>query len=131
MITKCQAVRDLYFKVKKQNPNLTIKQVVEIMMGLPAPKFFCTYENALRIVSILHRGGDPKVKNPYKLAMYKDLYAKWLEKHGAGVPKKKFIVFKDTLPGVIQSEAPSFYISKDTMVGFISRHDKRGGERCY
>lgn len=134
MIYKRQAVKDLFFKVKKQNPNLTIKQAVDIMMGLPAPKFFCSYENALRVVSLLHRGKNPNIKNPYKLAMYQGLYEKWLEKYGKGVEKKKFTIFKNTLPEVIQSEAPSFYISKDTMICFISsstRSEQRGGNRCY
>ena len=134
MISKRQAVKDLFFKIKKQNPNLTINQTVGILMGLPAPKFFCSYENALRVVSLIHRGKNPNIKNPYKLAMYQGLYDKWLEKYGKGVEKKKFTIFKDTLPKVIQSEAPSFYISKHTMICFISsstRSDKRSGNRCY
>ena len=131
LISKRQAVRDLFFKVKKDNPNLTIKQAVDIMVGLPAPKFFCSYEVAQRIISLIHRGKQPNIKNPYKLAMYKDLYAKWLEKYGRLEEKP---LFKDTLPEVIQSEAPSFYVSKDTMICFICssiRSKQRGGNRCY
>lgn len=134
MISKKQAVKNLFFQIKKQNPNLTIRQIVDIMTGLPAPKFFCSYENALRVVSLLHRGKKPNIKNPYKLAMYQGLYDKWLEKYGNRVEKKKSTIFKNTLPEVIQSEAPSFYISKDTMTCFISSSagsDKRGGNRCY
>lgn len=125
-IAKQEAIKEFFFKLKKENPNITIKEAADIISKSPAPRFFCNYENALRMVSLLNRGKELPITNENKIAMYKDIYRIWSEKDVDNAHQlDKRVKYMDTLPDVLGSPAPSFYLSKDTIIGLISKPTKR------
>lgn len=125
-IAKQEAIKESFYKLKKENPELTIKEAADIIIKLPAPRFYCNYESALRMVSLLDRGKELPITNENKMAMYKDIYRIWSEKEIDTTnqldKRGKYI---HTLPDVLSSPAPSFYLSKDTIIGLISKPIKR------
>lgn len=127
LLSKGQAVLNLYWELKKKSPSKTIAQLAEVIYNSPAPKFFCTFENARRVVSQLHRGLKVRVSNPNTLAMYKEIYRRWLEKDIEDKVKNRF----ETLYDIIHGEAPSFYASKTTIISYITQSTIRGGKRGY
>lgn len=127
-IAKHEAIRELFFKLKREKPNITINGAADIIVKSPAPRFFCNYENALRMISFLNRGKELPITNENKVTMYKDIYRIWSEKDVYNAHKLgKRAKYIHTLPDILNSPAPSFYLSKDSIIRLISRPIKRRG----
>lgn len=125
-IAKHEAIREFFFKLKRENPEITIKEAADIIAKSPAPRFFCNYENARRIISLLNRGEELPITNENKIAMYKDIYRIWSEKDVDNAHQlDKRAKYMGTLQGVLDSPAPSFYLSKETIVGLICKPIRR------
>lgn len=92
--------------------------LIEKAMSYPAPRFYITYEQARRVISKMKKNSDPKISNPLKLQMYKDLYSKYMQhKKGNG-----YKVIKN----IIDNEAPSFYINKLHFIRLVREALKEG-----
>lgn len=125
-MAKHEAIKEFFFKLKKEKPEITIREAADIIVKSPAPRFFCNYENALRMVSLLNRGKELPITNENKVAMYKDIYKIWSEKDVDNAHKlDKRAKYIDTLPEILNSPAPSFYLSKETIIGLICKPIKR------
>ncbi|MCF2603376.1 hypothetical protein JQM84_06715 [Parabacteroides distasonis] len=72
-------------------------------MRMSAPRFYVTYERAARIISSFRKGNIPDMSNPLKMEMYRDIYRLFVEKTDGKIK---------SLRGVLEMEAPSFYIDK-------------------
>lgn len=125
-IAKHGAIKEFFFKLKKENPNITIKEAADIIAKSPAPRFFCNYENALRMVSLLNRSKELPHTNENKVAMYRDIYRIWSEKDVDNAHQSdKRAKYIYTLPDILDSQAPSFYLSKNTIIGLICKPIRR------
>lgn len=127
-IAKREVVKEFFFKLKKENPKITIREAADIIVKSPAPRFFCNYENARRMISLLNRGEELPITNENKVTMYRDIYRIWSEKdvdtsHESekGDKYAKYTSLQD----VLSSPAPSFYLGKETIVGLISKPIRR------
>lgn len=93
--------------------------LIDKAMSYPAPRFYVTYEQARRVISLMHKGFNPRISNPLKLQMYKDIYAKFLVRNGE---RKGYQIIRS----IIDNEAPSFYIEKLHFIRLIRESLKEG-----
>lgn len=120
---KARDVRDLFFKFLKSN--CKVSDAFRAVEKSPAPRFYITYENARRIVSLMERG---KPVDAYlrgnKLAQYEDLFRIYQESYACVKNKSRrnrFMILNE----IILRPAPSFYISKAGLDHYIYRQKKR------
>lgn len=77
------SIREAYFdalkSLRKSMPYISTEEIIQEVMKKEAPRFFITYDNARRVISLMHRGKPIRVSNENKLCMYKDLYARFLK----------------------------------------------------
>lgn len=112
------SIREAYFdtmkSLRKVMPYISTEEIIQEMMKKEAPRFFITYDNARRIISLMHRGKSIQVTNTNKLSMYQEIY-------------RRFLMYKQEMkaPGycilkiIIEQPAPSYYVAIDTMRGII------------
>lgn len=125
-IAKHEAIKELFFKLKKENPEITNNEAADIIIKSPAPRFFCNYENVIRMISLLDKGKELPITNENRITMYKDIYRIWSEKDVDNTHKlDKRVKYLSTLPDILNSPAPSFYLSKHTIVNLISKPIRR------
>ena len=116
------SIRDLYFKLRKENPNLNVRDIADKISKSPAPKFYCSYENARRMISLLDMGKKLPISNTNKVAMYKDIYMIWSKKYKGNTHSRA--IYRDTLSKILNSQAPSYYLDVDTVIALIYRSFK-------
>lgn len=95
-----------------------------IAANSPAPRFYCTFENARRMVSLLDRGKELPIENEKKIQMYKELHRRFVEaRNKTGV--NSFSLLED----IINQPAPSFYLSLEAFRPLVYKamNEKRGG----
>lgn len=101
--------------IKEMNQySVTREDVIRNVMSKGAPRFYVTPEKAKLYISILDRGGDTKLTNPHKIAMYKEIYRRYklyAQKHNV----RGYGIVDD----IICEPAPSFYISVRTFKNII------------
>ncbi len=90
--------------LRKENPDITLKEVIEHTVASAAPRFFVGFENARRFISLLVRNKQLPIKNKNKIAMYKEIYRRYKER------LKKEVCNYTVLESIIEEPAPSFYI---------------------
>lgn len=108
---RTQAIRNSFFDAIKSMDGATVQQdeVIKRALSKGAPRFYTTYENAQRFVSLLERGKKLPITNKHKIEMYKEIHRRYQEM------KEKFgISSYSMLEQIINSPAPSFYISSET-----------------
>lgn len=112
------SIKEAYFdtikSLRKVMPYISTEEVIQEVMKKEAPRFFITYDNARRIISLMHRGKPIHVSNENKLCMYQEIYRRFLQcKQEMKVPG--YCVLKN----IIEQPAPSYYVAIDTMRGII------------
>lgn len=121
---RSSAVIDAFFdtvkKIRSTNPYISQKKVLEYAAKTQAPRFYTTFENARRFVSLLERGKKLPITNPYKLEMYKELHRRYKEAKTEDLCPAYAILEK-----IIEEPAPSFYISPYTISKIIYKNLKR------
>lgn len=105
---KGKDVVNALYKAMSQNPDKKILDLFDIARKMEAPRFYITFDNARRFVSMLDRGLELPLKNENKKRMYQELYSRLNKKRGG---KKKCY---QLLEEVITSPAPEFYMDADT-----------------
>lgn len=86
------------------------KEIARIVSISPAPRFYISYEEARRFVSMMERGKPIPLKNKLRLEQIKELHRRWkLTGSTRYVP----------LVGIIDSPAPSFYLSHHHILSII------------
>ncbi|MBQ8336732.1 MAG: hypothetical protein IJY44_04295 [Bacteroidaceae bacterium] len=106
---------DSYKKLKKSRPFATQDEVIEQAMKSEAPRFYVTFENARRFVSLLSRKKKLPISNTNKLAMYKEIYRRYSQRVEDMDKRYKYII----LERIIEEPAPSFYIEEETFRGIV------------
>lgn len=112
------SIKEAYFdtmkSLRKVMPYISTDEIIKEIMKRPAPRFFISYENARRIVSLMSRGKTVRIANENKRRMYTDLYNAYVScKSKMNIPG--YCILKH----IIEQEAPSYYVSLYTMRGIV------------
>lgn len=105
---KGQDLVNALFKAMSGNTGKKMFEFFEIASKMPAPRFYVTFDNARRFVSMLDRGLELPFKNDNKKRMYQELYNRLKKKRG---DKKGCYTL---LEEIITSPAPEFYMDVET-----------------
>ena len=116
-----QDIIDSFFEsmkeLRKTSPFITQSEVIEHASRSSAPRFYVTFENARRFVSLLMRGKRLPITNENKVSMYKEIYRRYKARVKDANARYKYLI----LESIIEEPAPSFYIDGDTFRGIIYR----------
>lgn len=104
-----------YKKLRKTRPFATQNEVIEYAANSTAPRFYVTFENARRFISMLSRKQKLPIVNKNKVAMYKEIYRRYLQQVKDCDKRYKYII----LEKIIEEPAPSFYLEEETFRGII------------
>ena len=108
------------FRTLRANPDYKLYEAIEEASRHPAPRFYIhSFDVALLYVGRLLRGKPLALKNPYKLAMYEELYRRYKEKHTGGR------VNCDTLLQITQQPAPSYYYNIESIRVLFYKYQKK------
>lgn len=105
---KGEDVVNALFKAMSGNTGKKLFELFEIAQKMPAPRFYVTFDNARRFVSMLDRGLDLPFKNENKKRMYQELHSRLKTKRG---DKEGCYTL---LEEIITSPAPEFYMDAET-----------------
>lgn len=119
--TRKQDIINSFFKTlkeeRKTRPFITQNEVIEQAAKGSAPRFYVTFENARRFVSLLMRGKRLPIVNKNKVEMYKEIYRRYKTRLKDSDKRYKYII----LESIIEEPAPSFYIDEETFRGIVYR----------
>ncbi len=102
-------------EVRKNKPYATQNDIIKYAVNCKAPRFYVTFENARRFVSMMARKKKLPFINENKLAMYKEIYRRWLQQVKDCNKRYKYII----LENIIEEPAPSFYLDEESFRGII------------
>ena len=89
------------------------KEIARIVSISPAPRFYISYEEARRSVSMMERGKPIPLKNKLRLEQIKELHRRWKL-----TGSTRYV----QLVGIIDSPAPSFYLSYHRILSIIYKN---------
>lgn len=116
-----QDIVDCFYRslkeLRKTSPFVCQSEVIEHATRSSAPRFYVTFENARRFVSLLMRGKRLPITNGNKIAMYKEIYRRYKERVKNASARYKYLI----LESIIEEPAPSFYIDEETFRGILYR----------
>lgn len=99
----------------------------------PAKQFYISYQEAKKYVSRLLRDQPISIKSEYRQQMYLDIAIFALDRH----KQQPEVSILDHVCDVVDSEAPSFYLSRSTIeqrynetIKRIQRDNKKQLQRC-
>ena len=119
--TRKQDIINSFFKTlkeeRKTRPFITQNEVIEQAAKGSAPRFYVTFENARRFVSLLMRGKRLPIVNKNKVEMYKEIYRRYKARLKDYNKRYRYII----LESIIEEPAPSFYIDEETFRGIVYR----------
>ena len=102
-------------EVRKIKPYATQEEIIRHAAKSEAPRFYVTFENARRFISLMSRKKKLPLINSNKLAMYKEIYRRYMQRAKDCTKRYKYIVLEQ----IIEEPAPSFYIDEDTFRGIV------------
>ncbi len=102
-------------EVRKNRPYATQDEVIKHAVKSKAPRFYVTFENARRFVSLLSRKKKLPLINSNKLAMYKEIYRRYMQRVKDCSARYKYIILEQ----IIEEPAPSFYLDENTFRGIV------------
>ncbi len=114
-----QAYFDTMKSIRKRIPYISTDEIVREIMKKTAPRFFISYENARRVISLMDRGEKIKISNKNKQRMYSDMYKAFLN-----LRKEMNIPGYGALKLLLEQEAPSYYVSLYTMRSIVYKSIK-------
>ena len=106
-----------YKELKKSRPFATQNEVIEHAIKSKAPRFYVTFENARRFVSLLVRKKKLPITNENKAEMYKEIYRRYIKQVKDCNKRYKYLI----LEKIIEEPAPSFYLEEETFRGIVYR----------
>lgn len=112
-------VVDCFFEslreLRKTRPYVTQEEVIHHAANCEAPRFYVTFENARRFVSMLMRKKKLPLMNLNKIRMYKEIYHRYLERVKDCNKRYKYLILEQ----IIEEPAPSFYLDEETFRGIV------------
>ena len=102
-------------EVRKTKPYATQDEIIKHAVSRKAPRFYVTFENARRFVSLLSRKKKLPLINSNKLAMYKEIYRRYAKRVKDCSKRYRYVVLEQ----IIEEPAPSFYLDIETFRGIV------------
>lgn len=102
-------------ELRKTKPFATQNEVIEHAVKSKAPRFYVTFENARRFVSLLMRKKELPITNKNKAEMYRELYRRYRERAKDLDARYKYVILEE----IIEEPAPSFYLDEETFRGIV------------
>lgn len=125
-----QDVIDSFFdslrEVRQNKPFATQNEVIEHAVKKGAPRFYVTFENARRFISLLARKKKLPLINSNKLEMYKEIYRRYMQQVKDCSKRYKYLI----LERIIEEPAPSFYLDEETFRGIIYKTIRNRKNQC-
>ncbi len=109
-------------EVRKSNPQATQNDIIEQAAKCKAPRFYVTFENARRYISLMVRKKRVPIVNKNKMEMYKEIYRRYIKRIQESSCPYRFIV----LENIIEEPAPSFYLDEETFRGIVYKTLREG-----
>ena len=110
-----KAFFDTMKEVRKENPLVTQNEVIEMAVKSTAPRFYVTFENARRYISLMARKKKIPIVNENKLKMYKEIYNRYIKRIKETSEHYRYMI----LERIIEEPAPSFYLDAETFKGIV------------
>lgn len=104
-------------EVRKTKPHATLDEIIKHAVKSEAPRFYVTFENARRFVSMMVRNKKLPLINNNKIAMYKEIYRRYRERIKNCSTRYKYVILEQ----IIEEPAPSFYLDEETFRGIVYR----------
>ena len=104
---KGKDVVNALYKAMSENQGKKMSELFDIARKMEAPRFYISFHEARRFVSMLDRGLELPLKNENKKRMYQELYNRLKKKRG---DKKAGYTL---LTEIITSPAPEFYMEAE------------------
>ena len=79
-------------EVRKTKPYATQDEVIKHAVKMKAPRFYVTFENARRFISMLARKKKLPLINSNKLAMYKEIYRRYVQRMKDDSKRYKYMI---------------------------------------
>ena len=102
-------------ETRKNNPLATQNEIIEAAVKSEAPRFYVTFENARRYISLMMRKKRLPLVNKNKMEMYKEIYNRYLKRIKETRNHYRYVI----LEKIIEEPAPSFYLDEETFRGII------------
>ena len=102
-------------EVRKSKPYATQDEVIRHAVNSKAPRFYVTFENARRFISMLSRKKKLPLVNKNKVAMYKEIYHRYIKRVKDSSKRYKYVILEQ----IIEEPAPSFYLDEETFRGIV------------
>ncbi len=102
-------------EVRKSNPLATQNEVIEQAVKSEAPRFYVTFENARRYISLMARKKEVPIVNKNKKNMYQEIYSRYLKRMRETKEHCRFVI----LERILEEPAPSFYLDEETFRGIV------------
>ena len=103
--------------VRKTKPYATQEEIIRHAVKSEAPRFYVTFENARRFISLMSRKKKLPLINRNKLAMYKEIYRRYAKRVKDCSKRYRYVVLEQ----IIEEPAPSFYLDIETFRGIVYR----------
>ena len=114
-----QAVIEAFFdtltRMRKDNPNISLGEVIKEAVKSSAPRLYVSFENTRRFISLLARKKRLPIKNSNRVAMYKEIYHRYIKRVKDSSKRYKYIILEQ----IIEEPAPSFYLDEETFRGIV------------
>ena len=111
-----QAIIDTFFETlkncRKIDPFATLEKIIEKAANTKAPRFFVSFENARRFVSMLVRKKKLPLVNKNKVELYKELFRRYKKYRQEDYTST--VINYTLLEKIIEEPAPSFYLDTET-----------------
>lgn len=111
-----KAIVETFFETlknsRKTDPFATLEKIIEKAAGKNAPRFFVSFENARRFVSLMVRKKRLPLVNKNKIEMYKELFRRYKKMREKDVHNR--VINYTALEKIIEEPAPSFYLDTET-----------------
>lgn len=123
-IEKERRDKDLYALYKRivfDAEELSCKDIVEEIYNSPAPRFYVCVKTAVEAVQAILKGGRISRMLPERQRMYAEIFRRFLDRHEV-FPEHSV---EEVVSFVIQQQAPSFYMTRGSLMRTISRHRRR------
>lgn len=112
---KAKDFTEAVFALMRERSMDKMGDIIKAAAAGPAPRFYVSFENARRFVSLIIRGREIPLANKEKMAMYEELAKKYIARRKQLREDGERYVNYTLLEEIIESPAPSFYTDVETL----------------
>jgi hypothetical protein len=111
-----EAERLVIKRIGKDAPYVSRKHIINMVSTEPAPRYYISTEEAMRIVSMINKG-RPIKRSGIKKRMYQEIYDKYTSERNLTPCECK----SATMERVLYTKASCFFITRGTIENILSK----------